>query len=107
VVRVVAAGFEPGVGREVERLIRSGGAEAGERSFDPGLAVAIAALMVNVIGTLFTVVQTIIQAGGQPAAAVVERRVLVEVVPPPGVSEETLTRIVRLAVAEALRAPPG
>ena len=101
--RTVAAAYgDPQVGREVERLIRSDGAPP-QRMMDPGVAIGIGALIINVI----QVFQSERAAKAQRDSDALLKQLLRKIEATPGVSDETVERIVRLAIAEARENPPA
>ena len=98
--RAVAAEFDEAVRRQVERLIRGGDAPR-RFAIDAALAVALASMIIAVL----QMVQTALIAGEQKNAEALRRRIVLEIVPPPGVSQETMEKLVRAAVDAALTSP--
>jgi len=100
----VATQFDFAIREQVERLIVAGGAEPPQK-FSGGSAanVAIAALIVATVSMTCNVINTVRQSGAQPAPAAIEREVVLKIVPPQGISEQTLTKVVHAAVAEAMK----
>ncbi|MCW2249254.1 hypothetical protein M2352_004914 [Azospirillum fermentarium] len=101
-IRIVASQFDFTVQQQVERLIK-GGSTSRHFAIEPGFVVAIAALIVATVSMTCSVINVLRQSGVKPKQTDVERRVILELVPPQGISEGTIAKIVTAAVAEALK----
>ena len=98
--RAVAAAFDTAVQQQVERLIR--GEQAPRRfAIDASLVLGIAQMIIAVL----QMIQAAKIASDQKDAEALKRQILVQIVPPPDVSDQTMEKIVRAAVAEALKSP--
>lgn len=106
IARRSAESFGPEVSAELERVLLTGGAPAGQRYVDLSTAAAIAGLIVSVAQLAWSVYSDRRKAGAAPGASDVERRVRLKVEAeihvslPPARRDEVIARVVATVIAD-------